>query len=360
MPLLELGTANVQAGNIMSRFGTLQTAGGGGGFSGGLSLFDPTGMMDWIDRQPRFASMLPSQLELAMSRDALTSGIMRRSADNPWGVFVEGAGQFVGVESVPSASGYHVTTAGLTVGIDRQVMDATTYPHDQMVVGLAIGYANAASYLSGDSRVNINGVQGTAYSTWFHDGWHVEAAAGGGVNLYDTKRVVFGQDARGHTQGTDIQGLLGGGYDWKTGPWTFGPRATVQYTKVDIDGFTESGSLAPLTISAQGMNSLLTQLGGHLARAIEVGKTVWTPELRLGWQHESMDSSTLVDAQFANGSGNIFNSRSVPLGRDAAVVGAGLSVQWSKSLTTYVNYDTELMRNNYSVHNVNAGIRFSF
>jgi outer membrane autotransporter protein len=69
---------------------------------------------------------------------------------------------------------------------------------------------------------------------------------------------------------------------------------------------------------------------------------------------------TAVDAQFANGSGNIFSSQSVPLGRDAMVAGAGLAVQWSKGLTTYVNYSTELMRNNYSVHTVNAGVRFSF
>jgi len=35
-------------------------------------------------------------------------------------------------------------------------------------------------------------------------------------------------------------------------------------------------------------------------------------------------------------------------------------VQWSKSLATYVTYGAELMRNNYSVQNVSAGVRFSF
>lgn len=353
------GAANVQAANVQSRFGALR-GGVGGGFSSGFSLFDPSGMMDWIDRQPRFASMLPAELELAMSKEALASGILRRSAENPWGVFVEGAGQFVGVDSIPTASGYHVTTAGMTVGIDRQVLDAASYPHDQLVVGVALGYANSTSYLTGDGRVDINGAQGTLYGAWFKDGWHVEAAGGGGANLYDTRRQVLGQTARGDTQGHDAQGMLSGGYDWKAGGWTFGPRVTVQYTTVEIDGFTESGSLAPLTVGSQSMDSLLTQAGAHLARTFEAGKTLWTPELRLGWQHESMDSVTAVDAQFANGSGNIFSSQSVPLGRDAMVAGVGLAVQWSKALTTYINYGTELMRDNYSVHNVNAGVRFSF
>jgi outer membrane autotransporter protein len=359
MSLAGVGTANVQAGNVQSRFNAL-LGGVGSGLSGGFSLFDPTGMMDWVNQQPRFASMLPAELELAMSREALTSGILRRSAENPWGVFVEGAGQFVGVDSVPNASGYHVTTAGMTVGIDRQVLDAAAWPHDQIVVGVALGYANSSTYLTGDGRVDINGVQGTVYGVWFKEGWHVEASGGGGANLYDTRRQVLGQTASGNTEGRSLQGMLGGGYDWKKDRWTFGPRATAQYTTVDIDGFTESGSLAPLTLGSQRMDSLLTQVGMHVAHTSEVGKTLWTPELRLGWQHESMDSVSAVDAQFANGSGNIFSSQSVPLGRDAMVVGAGLAVQWSKALTTYVNYSTELMRNNYSVHNVNAGVRFSF
>ncbi len=359
MPLVGAGTANTQAGNLQSRFGALRN-GVGGGFNGGLSLFDPSGVMDWVNQQPRFASMLPMEQELAMTKETLTSGIMRRSTDNPWGVFVEGAGQFVGVNANQNASGYHVTSAGLTVGMDRQVLDPTTYPHDQLVVGVAMGYANSSTYLANNSRVDVNGAQGNVYGLWFKDGWHAEAMGGGGANIYDTKRRVLGQDATGSPQGYDLQGMLGGGYDWHIGEWTFGPRASAQYTTVNIDGFTESGSLAPLTIGSQSMDSLLTQVGMHVSRQFAVEKTLWIPDLSLAWQHESMDSVTAVNSQFANGSGNIFSSQGVPLGRDSAVVGLGLTVQWSKDLATYITYGTELMRNNYSVQNVSAGVRFSF
>ena len=359
MPFMGLGTANVQGGNIQSRFGALRN-GVGGGFNGGLSLFDPSGIMDWVGRQPRLASMLSMDQDLALTKETLTSGIMRHASDNPWGVFVEGAGQFVGVDANQGVSGYHVTSAGLTVGLDRQVLDPATYPHDQLVVGVALGYGNSSTYLANNGRVDINGAQANLYALWYKDGWHVEATGGGGANVYDTKRQVVGQDANGDTQGTDGQGMLGGGYDWHIGEWTFGPRASVQYTRVDIDGFTESGSLAPLTVGSQSMDSLLTQVGMHVAHTSEIGTTLWTPDLWLGWQHESMDSVTAVNAQFANGQGNIFSSQGVPIGRDSAVVGLGLTVQLSKDLATYINYSTELMRNNYSVQNVSAGIRFSF
>ncbi|MCX6897787.1 MAG: autotransporter domain-containing protein [Verrucomicrobia bacterium] len=359
MSQMGAGMANTQAGNLLAHLGTV-LGGGGGGFNGGFSLFDPSGVMDWVNQQPRFASMLPMEQELAMTKETLTSGIMRRSSDNPWGVWAEGAGQFVGVDANQNASGYHVTSAGLTVGLDRQVLDPTIYPHDQLVVGAALGYANSSSYLANNGRVGVNGAQGNVYGLWFKDGWHAEALGGGGANVYDTKRQVLGIDANGNTQGSDLQGMLGGGYDCRVGQWTFGPRASVQYTTVDIDGFTESGSLAPLTIGSQSFDSLLTQMGMHVSHPFAVEKTLWIPDLSLGWQHESMDSVTSVNAQFANGSGNIFSSQGVPLGRDSAVVGLGLTVQWSKNLATYVTYGTELMRNNYSVQNVSAGVRFSF
>ena len=68
MPQVGTSLANTQLGNLQSRFGALRN-GVGGGFNGGFSLFDPSGVMDWIDRQPRFASMLSTEQELAMTRD---------------------------------------------------------------------------------------------------------------------------------------------------------------------------------------------------------------------------------------------------------------------------------------------------
>jgi outer membrane autotransporter protein len=48
------------------------------------------------------------------------------------------------------------------------------------------------------------------------------------------------------------------------------------------------------------------------------------------------------------------------VGRDAVVAGVGLTVQWSQTFSSYIDYDTELFRNNYSVQNVSAGVRMAF
>jgi uncharacterized protein with beta-barrel porin domain len=47
-------------------------------------------------------------------------------------------------------------------------------------------------------------------------------------------------------------------------------------------------------------------------------------------------------------------------GHDSAVVDAGISVSWTKSISTYVRYNGLLGRDRYDSNGVSGGIRFSF
>jgi outer membrane autotransporter protein len=47
-------------------------------------------------------------------------------------------------------------------------------------------------------------------------------------------------------------------------------------------------------------------------------------------------------------------------GHDSAVVDAGISVSWTKSISTYVSYNGLLGRDRYDSKGVSGGIRISF
>ena len=343
---LGFASAEVQGYNLLNRLGDLR-AGSTGFSSSGLNLDNPTGTLDAL---PQFVSPQPADVHATERKN-----IWRQTADNPWGVFVGGAGEFIGVNGDQNASGYHVTSGGLTVGADYRLSD-------QLAVGLALGYANSTVSLSNDGRVIANSSRADAYGVWFNDGFHVEGMVGGGYSSYDTQRQGLGvggttSTATGNTDGGEVGGLLGGGYDWRKGPWTFGPQALLQYTYVDINSFTESGSLLPLQIQSQGADSLQSQLGAHVTYQTEIGRVVLTPELCLGWRHEYLDRSVGLDSRFANGAGNIFTVYGPQLGRDSAVTGVGLSVRWTRDISTFINYDAELGRANYSLQSVSGGVR---
>ena len=45
---------------------------------------------------------------------------------------------------------------------------------------------------------------------------------------------------------------------------------------------------------------------------------------------------------------------------DSAVVSAGISAQWTPAISTYINYDGQLGRENYDSNAVTGGVRISF
>ena len=47
-------------------------------------------------------------------------------------------------------------------------------------------------------------------------------------------------------------------------------------------------------------------------------------------------------------------------GHDGAVISAGVAAQWTPAVSTYVNYDGQLGRGNYSSNAVTGGVRISF
>ncbi len=308
-----------------------------------LSLFDSRGPGQSVQRVCQTQSPI-----VAPCNDALSL-----SADNPWGVYLEGAGEFVNVRSDANASGYHLRSGGLTVGVDRRI-------GEEFAIGLTLGYANISADLVNDGRVDVDNGRASIYATWFKQGFHVEGMLIGGINSYDTRRTAIEGMARGSTDGTEWGGLIGGGYDWQKGMWIFGPQLTLQYKRVDIDSFTETGSLSPLQLLSQGQESMNSRLGMHLGCRAKAGKVLFAPELSLSWQHEYLNSSVAMDSRFANGAGNIFTVHGPDIGRDSMVIGLGIWVQWNPTVGTYINYNTELGRDGYEPHTFNGGVSFQF
>jgi outer membrane autotransporter protein len=317
-------------------------AGSRGFSSAGFGLYDPSGRMDSL---PQFASNLGARQELAMNK-----GVMRAESDNPWGVFVGGVGQFAHVGSDNNASSFRMDTGGLSVGADYRL-------RENLAVGAALGYANTRASLEGNGYADVNDVKGSLYLTFFEEGWHLEAIAGAGYGAYDTSREALLGKATGETDATDWEFLIGGGYDWRCGSWVFGPQMHFQYTGVDMDGFTEKGSLAPLDIHAKSHDAFRMDMMMHAAYVAKWNNVVITPELRAGWQHNFLDRALSLESQFANGAAGVFSVDGPRIGADAAVLGVGVSVQWNNFISTYLNYDTQLGRQHYELHSVNAGFR---
>ena len=335
--------ANVQTANLRRRMGDIQ-AGATGFSSSGYALGGDPGY-----------TPAPTDAGTVYRGPAGKGGKeILAPADNRWGFFVTGVGELTDVGNTYNSRGFDLATAGFTLGVDYKLTP-------NFAVGFSGGYARTRADLTGDGRVEVDGAKAGIYATYFTDtGFYAEAAVNGGYNNYDTRRRALQGFARGSTEGGELDALFATGYDWKVGALRIGPTASVQYTAVQLESFRERGSLAPLKIEEQTEESLRTTVGVKAIYDLQLGSVIVRHEVRAAWQHEFGDSSYALDSRFANGAGGAFTVRGPEIGDDSLLISAGIAVLWNERTSTYVYYDGETARTNYSSNNVSAGVRVAF
>lgn len=278
--------------------------------------------------------------------------VIQPPPQNRWGFFATGIGEFVKVDDTSEVRGFYLPTGGVIFGADYRVS-----PH--FAIGLTGGYSHTNGDLLYSSLDVDNGTIG-AYATAFAGGFYINGAVTGVYNDYEIQRDALLGTASGDTNGWNLNALVATGYEWRSGGLTIGPTFSYQYTYVEFDGFTEHGSLLPLTYPDQNTNSSRTALGGKISYDWHLGNVVVRPEFRAAWQHEFSDTTESIVSRFANGAGNSFTVFGPEIGRDSLLIGAGAAVIFNDRFSVYAYYDGELARTNYSSNNVSAGIRVSF
>lgn len=273
---------------------------------------------------------------------------------NRWGVWVTGYGDFVDVDSEGLARGYNYTTWGLTVGIDYRVTD-------HIVVGLMAGYAHTWTDSKPGGSIDVDTAWGGLYAGYFNQGLYVLGGAFGGGNSFDTSRTaILGPPAKGSSDSEEYSAFLSAGYDFHCGHLTIGPTASVQYSYMDLNGFSETSSIAPMVVSGDSEESLRTDLGFRAWYNFQAGRIGVRPFVRAAWEHEFKESRLPISAHLVDIPSPPITLFGPSLGHDSAVVNAGVVVQWTPAFSTYVSYDGHLGRDRYDSNGVSGGFRISF
>jgi uncharacterized protein with beta-barrel porin domain len=280
--------------------------------------------------------------------------VFASTPSNRWGVFLTGLGEFTNVDSTPNAPGYDVNTGGFTLGVDYRLTP-------NFAIGLTAGYAHTSIGIdSPGGSIDVNAGKIGMYATIFGNGFYLDTAVSGGPSGYTTRRTALQGTANGDTDGGDVDVLVAGGYDWQKGNLTIGPTASFQFSYVGLNGFTETGSLAPLTFPDQNTESERTAFGARATYEWKAGSITVLPQVSAAWQHEFGSTEYSVVANLASGAGQSFSVSGPHIGRDSILVGAGATFILNERVSTYIYYDGEFARTNYISNNVSGGVRISF
>jgi YVTN family beta-propeller protein/autotransporter-associated beta strand protein len=334
---ISFSNANVQAINLENRFAEIRY--GSSGFTSSLNLSNTPGTI---------AEGKDGKATVETNKNVLIPG-----ADNRWGVWISGSGEFVDINGDGNGKGYDFTTGGVSLGLDYRLTK-------NIAVGFSLGYARTWTNLTGNGNIDVNSGRAGIYATYFQGGFYLSGYAGGAYSSYDARRDALGGEASGSTSSGEFDSYAGAGYDFHCGRLTFGPIASLAYTYVGLSAYTESGSLAPLQIVSQSQDSLRTNLGMSGSYACQVGRVQLRPSLRASWQHEFLYSALPIDSQFASGAGGIFTVQGPALGHDSALIDAGIDLQWTPTVGTYFGYDGLLGRGNYDSNGVVCSVQLDF
>ena len=293
-----------------------------------------------------------------------TSEFVPPAPETKWGVFISGAGQFIDVDdSGFDRPGYDITSGGFTLGADYRFCD-------NFAAGLYVGYTRSdADFdqqpfgLAGGGLTVDSGTFGL-YATWYKGGFYVDGGISGGYNSYDIHRNdIFGFED-GSTDGWQFDTFIAGGYDFHWHCLMFGPIASLQYTDININSFTEdNSSILALHYPDQDEDSLRSTLGVRWSWDWKLGRgVILRTESRAVWKHEFEDTAYPIVSRFALvalGPTNL-TVLGPDTGRDSALISGGFSLLWNDRVSTYAHVDSEYGRKNYDNTAVSAGLRITF
>ena len=168
--VIGVSLANVQTANLERRMTDIRA---------GSSGFSSTGFAISGSEPPFQEGLAKGSGAEGKSSPAVFAPV----AENRWGVFATGLGEFTNVDSTFNARGYDLATGGFTMGIDYRI-------GSHFAVGLTGGYAYTHADLFDGSRIKVNGGKLGLYATAFGGGFYLDTAVVGGLSGYDTRRVA--------------------------------------------------------------------------------------------------------------------------------------------------------------------------
>jgi outer membrane autotransporter protein len=178
-------------------------------------------------------------------------------------------------------------------------------------------------------------------------------------NMGTTRSIPFaGLAPAGSTHGNEFSATLAAGYRYWVGHLLLEPAASIAYDYVNRAGYTETGADAiGLTVNDASLDSLRFSVGGRALANLEfAGGVLARPELRARYEYDALNPLPASNVAFAGVPLIPFTITGVQPARNAAVLGAGVTISKGEAISAFADYNADL-RSNETVQTALAGVR---
>jgi uncharacterized protein YhjY with autotransporter beta-barrel domain len=280
---------------------------------------------------------------------------LRAAPASEHGMFITSGLSFAREGARADAPATRSTTANVVAGADWRFTD-------RALVGVFGGYAYTRGdldTLGSSTRISTRSVGG--YATYEAPPWFATLIGLYGWSDYDNVRLALGNRNTSSNDGSHytVRGTVG--TDLRVSGWVVTPELGLQYTRVSVDGFAETGGVTALNVASDSSESLRSSLGARFAYDYAIHGSVLTPEFRAAWLHEFSDGVRGINASFADVTlpGSFVTATGSGI-RDRGVIGTGISGRLGALTTVSFGYDAVIGGNDSVAHQFTGRLRASF
>lgn len=273
------------------------------------------------------------------------------------GIFLNGIASVGDFNGTGSQYGSGLRNLGVSAGIDYRFTK-------DLVLGIGGGYTASSVTIGDGSKTTSDEYNLTLYGTDRPtDNIYIDGLANIGRIGFTTNRVVAatGAMAQGEPSGSQFSGSLTGGYEFAVRSYTFGPYLRLNGSHTTLPSFSEDGAGSyDVSYSAQTVDSLSGVLGVRGDDAISTAYGIFSPHLRVEYEHEFMGGNP-VGVEFSDdSSGASLGMIQNQVSHNYVTIGGGASFLTEGALAAFVDYETILGYSHLTYHTFTIGITKRF
>ncbi|WP_417501236.1 autotransporter domain-containing protein [Marinobacter sp.] len=278
---------------------------------------------------------------------------------SPWGAFVNGNISLGKSKDTSSRPSYDQDGYGLTFGLDYRFSDT-------VVLGAAAGVSKSdTDFTSMQGHQDAQSISLISFGNYYPiDNLYVDGFAMWTEGDVDINRRVdvamVQQDLASDTKSRQLTAATSVGYEFNYQSWQSTVYGRLQYSDLNIEGYTETGGSMALTVKEQKTNSFTSALGARINHTFSWSRGVIIPSIDLEYVKEN-NKKYNISNNFANAAtaGN-FSISADESDTEYMSLGTSLTAVFGGGQSAFIRYERLLLQDRYDFSSYALGLRMEF
>jgi outer membrane lipase/esterase len=295
-----------------------------------------------------FGSAMPADYRLVTKASPLP-------AESPWSIYAEGNYASGTHNAQFYESSFNYSAGAGTIGVEYRISP-------DLLVGGVFAYANpSVNLVTQQTHNDINSYQFGGYASYTSSNWFTDGLLAYGRHVYKIDREGLIDVIHGNTNADTFSAAARGGYLFDASWLRVGPIAGLNYTNVDVQGYTETGDvLITMIVDGQKFDSLTGNVGAQFRYPFWFWTHPYTSFINLTAEHDFIGSArTITTTQVTTPLLPVLT----PIGSQGRTYGkiaGGIATAITANTSAMVNAVTTFARAGGNDFGINGGVRVSF